>query len=72
MAHPEVKVGETYSFARQGKRALLTGKVTGVKGDVATVFADGKYHHLDATTARKPRTRKIRRTRRAAARGELD
>lgn len=70
MAHPEVKVGETYSFAQQGKRSLVTGKVTALKNGVATVYAEGKYRHLDAATARKPRTRKIRRTRRAIERGE--
>lgn len=71
MAHPELQVGSTYSFAApSGKRSLLTGKVTALSGNVATVFIDGKYHKLDATTARKPRTRKIRRTRRAIERGE--
>jgi len=71
VSHPDVKIGETYSFASvTGKRALVTGKVTAISDGVATIYSDGKYRHVAVATARKPRTRKIRRVRRAIERGE--
>lgn len=71
MSHPNVQVGEVYSFANvNGSRKLLTGKVTAISGDVATIYCEGKYRHVAVASARKVRTRKIRRVRRAIERGE--